>query len=407
MAKIRELIEERTRIINEARSILTKAEQENRNLTDEERGKHSELMKRQGALKDEIRAMEEQDRIEAEEATRREQRGGGRQTDEQKLNELRMAGFRNWLRYGQEARSDMEGITEFRDLQADVAGTGGFLVPPMEFVKEIILKLKNQVFVRQYGTVHPVQTAQSLGVPTLQSDPSNAAWTTELSTGNDDTTMSFGLRELSPHPLAQQIKVSKKLVRLSAIPIDELLSDRFAYVFGITEENAFLNGTGAQQPLGLFVASNNGIPTSQDVSTGNTSASVGFDGLYNAKYGLKQQYRKDAIWMFNRTTVNQISTLKDSYGRYLWQQSQQAGEPDTLLGLPVLESEYVPNTYTANAYVGLIGNLKYYWIADALDMEMQQLNELYAASNQVGFIMRKETDAMPVLAEAFVRVQLS
>jgi hypothetical protein len=40
-------------------------------------------------------------------------------------------------------------------------------------------------------------------------------------------------------------------------------------------------------------------------------------------------------------------------------------------------------------------------------MEMQRLVELYAATNQIGFIGRKETDGMPVLAEAFVRVTLA
>ncbi|MGA9851849.1 MAG: phage major capsid protein [Gammaproteobacteria bacterium] len=406
--KIRELIEERTRVINQARGLIEKAESEKRNLSNEERAKHTELMAKQAEIKAEIESREHQEALDRELATRiaAETANENRGTQTRTPDELRMLGFRNWLRYGNEAR-DMEGVAEFRDFQADIGSTGGFLVPPMEFVNQIILKLKDLVWVRKYGTVHPVTNSQSLGVPTLNDEPSDADWTTELSTGSDDTQMDFGLRELSPHPIAKQIKVSKKLTRISAVPIDGLISDRFSYIFGITEEQAFLTGSGAQQPLGLFTASANGIDTSRDVSSGNTDTSIGFDGLFNAKYGLKQQYRAACQWLFSRSAINQVSTLKDNYGRYLWNQSQQSGQPDLLLGIPVLESEYVPATFTANEYVGLLGNLKYYWIADALDMEMQQLNELYAASNQVGFIMRKETDAMPVLAEAFVRVQLA
>ncbi len=37
-------------------------------------------------------------------------------------------------------------------------------------------------------------------------------------------------------------------------------------------------------------------------------------------------------------------------------------------------------------------------------MTIQRLAELYAATNQVGFIARKETDGMPVLEEAFARL---
>jgi len=40
-------------------------------------------------------------------------------------------------------------------------------------------------------------------------------------------------------------------------------------------------------------------------------------------------------------------------------------------------------------------------------MRVQRLNELYAATNQVGFIGRLESDGMPVLEEAFARVTLS
>jgi hypothetical protein len=39
-------------------------------------------------------------------------------------------------------------------------------------------------------------------------------------------------------------------------------------------------------------------------------------------------------------------------------------------------------------------------------MQIQRLDELYATTNQVGFISRLESDAMPVLEEAFVRVKL-
>jgi HK97 family phage major capsid protein len=40
-------------------------------------------------------------------------------------------------------------------------------------------------------------------------------------------------------------------------------------------------------------------------------------------------------------------------------------------------------------------------------MQVQRLNELYAETNQVGFIGRLETDGAPVLEEAFVRVKLA
>jgi HK97 family phage major capsid protein len=66
----------------------------------------------------------------------------------------------------------------------------------------------------------------------------------------------------------------------------------------------------------------------------------------------------------------------------------------------------VPNTQTAGLYVGMCGDFSFYWIADALDVTVQRLVELYAETNQVGFIGRKETDGMPVLPEAFSRLTM-
>jgi HK97 family phage major capsid protein len=72
----------------------------------------------------------------------------------------------------------------------------------------------------------------------------------------------------------------------------------------------------------------------------------------------------------------------------------------------VFLSEYAPNTFTSGKYVGILGDFRFYWIADALDMQIQRLVELYAETNQVGLIGRLETDGMPVLSEAFTRVTL-
>ena len=73
------------------------------------------------------------------------------------------------------------------------------------------------------------------------------------------------------------------------------------------------------------------------------------------------------------------------------------------MNLPILESEYAPNTYTAGLYAAVVGDFSYYWIVDALDMAIQRLVELYALTNQVGFIGRRELDAAPVLAWSFLR----
>ena len=59
-----------------------------------------------------------------------------------------------------------------------------------------------------------------------------------------------------------------------------------------------------------------------------------------------------------------------------------------------------------NAVVAVIGDFSNYWIVDALQMSIQRLVELYAETNQTGFIGRKESDGMIVLTEAFYALKV-
>ncbi len=302
-----------------------------------------------------------------------------------------------------------------RAIQADVDIVGGYLVAPQEFTATLIKFVDNLVFIRQKATKFTVASAQSLGAPSLDTDVSDSDWTSELATGNEDSSMLFGKRELTPHPLAKRLKVSNKLLRAASIsgtasqsgPVgngpEALVNNRLGYKFGVTEEKAFLTGTGAQQPLGLFTASSRGISTGRDVQTGSQT-SILADSLITALYTLKPQYQTTAEWLFHRDAMSIIRKLKDGMGQYLWAPGIAGSAPDTVLNRPVCQSEYAPNTFTSGLYVGMIGDFSYYWIADAEQMVIQRLVELYAEANQIGFIARLELDGMPVLEEAFVRL---
>lgn len=326
-------------------------------------------------------------------------------------NERYNRAFELYLRTGR-ANADMiaQGIAprredESRDLAADSGVDGGYLLAPTQMVAGIIQNADDQVFVRQYASVYQVTAAQNLGAVSLDADPEEGDWTAEISDYDDDQAMKFGKRELNPTPLTKSVRISRKLLRMMP-SVQGLVQSRLAYRFGITQEKQFLIGDGANKPLGLFTASNDGIPTSRDISTGNTATEIKADNLISVKYGLKPQYRGRARWLFHRDAVLRIALLKDGNGQYLWRQGLVAGDQDTLLGLPLHESEYVPNTFTTGKYVGLLGDLSFYWIAEALQMELQVLDQTRARQNQVEYLARMELDAMPVLGEAFVRVKL-
>ena len=303
--------------------------------------------------------------------------------------------FRNLLRGGS---------FEARALQADLDVQGGYLVPTA-MLAGILAAVDNLTFVRELATVlPPLTTADSLGVISLDADPADPTWTAEIKTGDEDSTTAFGKRELRPHPFAERIKLSKTLVRKvpSIVP---LVQQRLGYKFAVVEENAFLNGHGAEQPLGVFVASEHGISTDRDCSTDMAVDAITGDGLISCKHTLKSQYWPRSTWLFHSDALAMIRKLKDGEGQYLWQPGLQAGVPDRILERPYKTSEYAPNTFATGLYVGILADWSYYWIVDALTLTIQVLLELYAETNQNGYIGRKETDGMPVLEEAFVRLK--
>lgn len=296
---------------------------------------------------------------------------------------------------------------ENRALQMDSDTAGGFTVAPQQFIADLIQAVDNRVFFRGLATVSQLVGAHSIGRPSLDADPADPTWVSELNIGSEDSTMAFGKRELSPHPLAQFIKVSRKLMRHSPIGPSAIVRDRLSYKQSVVQEAAYMTGNGVQKPLGVFTASNDGVSTSRDVSTDNTTTAPTFDGLKNAKWTLKPQYWPRAQWIAHTDFGKLVDKIKDGEGRYIWQESVVVGAPDRLLSFPINYSEYAPNTFTTGLYVAALADFANYWIVESLAMEIQQLNELYAGTNQVGFIIRSELDGMPVLQEAFVRVKLA
>jgi len=404
---INELKQKRAALIEEGRKIINTAEAEKRALSSEENSKYDQIFVDVDNVAKSIERAEKQlgeERAAAQfaaEIVEETNQVDEKRTAEQLIEEA----ARSWIATG-EVR-DNKAAEEFRNLQVGSNVEGGYLVMPENFLSRLIKIIDDQTFMRRLATVIPVGVAQSIGAPSLDADPDDADWTTELATGSEDDAMRFGKRKLTPHPFAKRIKISNELLRIGMMNPEAMVLQRLGYKFGITEEKGFLTGNGSQQPLGIFTASSQGISTARDISADNTATAITFDGLKNAYYSVKTGYAQNGQWLFHRDTVKLLSKIKDNDGQYIWQQAVRADDFDKLLGRPLNVSEYVPNTFTTGLYVGIFGDFSHYWIADAHDLMIKRLEELYAETNQTGFIGRKSCDGMPVLEEAFARVTLA
>ena len=153
------------------------------------------------------------------------------------------------------------------------------------------------------------------------------------------------------------------------------------------EEDAFLNGTGVGQPLGLFAAKGGGTDA---VKTTTLKA----DDIITLIYALKRPYRKNAAFIMNDATVAKIRTLKDNNGAFMWQPSLTEKEPDRLMGYALYTSPYCPADKIA------FGDYSYYNIGDRGTRSFKQLTELFAGNGMIGFVAKERVDGKLILPEA-------
>ena len=177
--------------------------------------------------------------------------------------------------------------TNFRQvsdiLQEGVDADGGYLVPE-EYDSRLIDTLEEENIMRKLGRV--ITTSGEHKINIAATKPA-AAWVEEggaLPFG--DATFSQIL--LDAHKLHVAIKVTEELLYDNAFGLENYIIDQFGKALANAEEDAFLNGTGVGQPLGLFAKTGGG--TTAETLT----AALKADDILNLIYVLKRPYRKNA-----------------------------------------------------------------------------------------------------------------
>jgi HK97 family phage major capsid protein len=89
--------------------------------------------------------------------------------------------------------------------------------------------------------------------------------------------------------------------------------------------------------------------TLQYIGSGDAA---GFDAnpearLIDLVHTLKSGHRQGAAWVMNSATLAQVRKLKTADGAFLWQPGLVEGQPDRLLGYPVVEAEDMPDVARA------------------------------------------------------------
>ena len=284
--------------------------------------------------------------------------------------------------------------TNFRQvsnvLSEGVDANGGYLVPE-EYDHRLIDILDEENVMRKLGT--RITTSGEHKINIAATKPA-AAWIEEggALTFGDAT---FDQIILDAHKLHVAIKVTEELLYDNAFNLENYIMQQFGKALANAEEDAFINGTGTGQPLGILAATGGA-----DVGvTAKSATAITADELIDLIYSLKRPYRKSAAFLLNDQTLAAIRKLKDNYGQYLWQPSLQAGEPDHILGYAAYTSPYFPAVAAGKPAVAF-GDFSYYNIGDRGTRSFAELKELFAGNGMVGFVAKERVDGKLVLPEA-------
>lgn len=409
MASTVTMRQDRAKLIADARSILDAAAASNRDVTAEEQRAFDKLMKQVDQLG---AAIEREEQLFQLEAALAKTKGGPPfatvgagsvvNTEERGLAcpEVRAAltlakdahyraAFWRAIRNRYAAPADLEMLSspETRALTVGVNVSGGFLVPD-DFERRVIVGLALQGAMRAAATV--MTLANDRQIPVV-ADEGAAAWVGEGGTF-PESNPTFAQRLLGAHKMGRLVQVSEELLQDSAVDVEAFLAAAFSRSFGVLEELAFVNGTGVGQPRGILLDAPIGI-------TAAAAAAITGDELIRLFHALPAPYRSRASWVMHDGTALAVRLLKDTTGQYLWQPGLQAGQPDRLLGRPVLTSAGMP-AMAAGARSVLFADLSYYWIADRAGMVLQRLVEIFATSGRVGFRMFRRTDGVLTVTDS-------
>lgn len=281
-------------------------------------------------------------------------------------------------------------------LQIGEDSEGGYLCPD-EYERTLVKALEEENRLRSLCTIIRTESGDRK-IPIVASH-GTASWVDEegVIPESDDV---FGQISLGAHKLATMIKVSDELLQDSVFDIESYIAAEFARRIGAAEEDAFINGDGSGKPYGLLHATNG-------AGIGITTAGAAFtsDEILDLIHSVKAGYRKNAKFLLNDSSIKALRKLKDGNGQYMWQPGLKEGQPDRLLSHELITSAYMPEI-GAGAKPILFGDFKSYWIADRQGRTFQRLNELYAATGQVGFRATQRVDGRLVQTEGLKCLQI-
>ncbi|MEW4449673.1 phage major capsid protein [Qipengyuania sp. JC766] len=261
-------------------------------------------------------------------------------------------------------------VAEIKSVSGASPSDGGYAVPHQ--IDALIARQLVEISpIRSLAQV--VQTGSAGYRKLVTTGGTASGWVSETAARPETATPDFAeiappTGELYANPAASQAMLDD-----AGFDLESWLASEIAVEFARAEGAAFVNGSGIDQPAGFLTAPDStaddgarAFGTLQYLGTGDAAGlgSAAELALLDLVHALKAGHRQGASFVMNARTLADIRKLKTADGAFLWQPGLVEGQPDRLLGYPVVEAEDMPDV-AAGATPIAFGNFRHgYLIAE-------------------------------------------
>lgn len=265
------------------------------------------------------------------------------------------------------------------------AGNGSVTIPEV-IASEIITYAQEENLLRKYGSTH--RTEGDVKYPVLVKKADANVRKKERGNGDEitETAIEFDEILLDPAEFDALATVTKKLIKMSGVNVEEIVIEELKKAYVRKETNYMFNGNdaGNENPGALAKKS----VQYYESETVDINAAGYSQKLYQQLVKLKGQpvteVLKKSMWIINRAALTVLEGMTDTTGKPLLHEVSE-GVGYKLLGHKVDFTDAADGSDPTKP-VFYFGDFKAFHIQDVIGgMELQKLIEKYSGTNKVGF----------------------
>jgi HK97 family phage major capsid protein len=297
-------------------------------------------------------------------------------------------------------RSDLNSIEALDRKALTIASdmAAGSVLAPEETSREFIRNLV------EFSPIRSIADVRSTGSHTItlpkRLTVTNAKWKGEAVV-SEASEATFGDVDIVIKEMTTHVDVGMWLIEDAVNDVEAEVRLALAEDFGSKEGLAFVSGSLSVEPEGFMT--NADVP---QVLNGHATV-LQADALISMLYNLPATYRNAGSFVMNGTTLAVIRKMKDGQGNYLWQPANAAGQPETILGRPVVEVKDMPDI-AANAFPIAYGAFKQgYRIYDRVELAVRPNPYLLATEGKIRFHARRRVGAGVVRPDALRKLKIA